>query len=229
MVQASAGFTVVVTNRVRLVAGLGQLDLLLAVDGAATGFLAQLVPAMRATDTRLIVLGLAVLDADRCTAGMALIVVAFAQVMAHGHAVIEHKAVALPFGFFLGHLFEVFQDAALEVIHLVKTFAEHIARGLFTTNAAGAEHRDFLVLGRVEVGFDIVGKFAKTGGFRVDSAFKGADRHFVVVAGVDQQHFWIADQRVPVLGVDVGTDFLVRVDAFNPRVTISFLSLTLVR
>jgi hypothetical protein len=103
---------------------------------------------------------------------VALIVVAFAQVVAHGHAVVEHEAVALPLGFFLRHFFEVLQDAALEVIDLFEAFAEHVARGFFATNAAGAEHRDLLVHGRVEVGFDVVGEFAKTGGFRVDGALK---------------------------------------------------------
>ncbi|MCY1444646.1 hypothetical protein D9M71_611280 [compost metagenome] len=99
--------------------------------------------------------------------------------------------------------------------NLTVALAEHVARGLLAADAASAEHRDLLVHGRVEVGFDVVGKFAKTGGFRVDGAFEGANRDFVIVAGVDQQHFRVADQRVPVLWIDVGADLFVRVHAFH--------------
>src|SRR5207253_7084064 len=178
--------TVVETNRVRLVAGFRQFDLLLPVDGTASGFLAQLIPAMRATDAGHIVLAGAVFDTDGCTTGMTLIVVAFTQIVTHGNPVIEDKAVAAPLTFFLRYLFEVLQNAAFEVVHLVEALAEHVARSLLATNAASAEHGDFLVFGRIEVGFDVVRELAKTGGFRVDRAFEGADRDFIVVAGINQ-------------------------------------------
>ncbi len=75
--------------------------------------------------------------------------------------------------------------------------------------------------------FDVVGEFAKTGGFRIDGTFEGADRHFVIVARVDQQHFRVADQRVPVLRINVSTDFFVRVDAFDTEGDDLFLELDL--
>ena len=112
---------VVVADRVRHVARLGQFDLLLPVDGAAAGFLDQRIPAMRAADASNVMLAGAIFNTDRCAAGMTLIVVAFAEVVTHGHAVVEHEAVALPLGFFLRHLFEVLQDATLEVVNLFET------------------------------------------------------------------------------------------------------------
>ena len=69
------------------------------------------------------------------------------------------------------------------------------------------------MLGRVEVRLDVLGKLAERLGFRVYRTFKGAHRHFVVVARIDQQHLRITDQRVPVLGLDVCANFLVRIDA----------------
>src|SRR3546814_15234434 len=106
---------------------------------------------------------------------MTLIVVAFTKVMADGHAVIEHEAVAAPFGLFLRHLFKVFQDATLEVIDLVEALAEHVAGGFLAANATGAEHRDFLVSGRVEVGFDVLGELANTGGLRSEERRVGKE------------------------------------------------------
>src|SRR5690606_19938444 len=119
------------------------------------------VPAMGATDARAVELGLTILNGHWRAAGVALVVITGAQIMLHSDAVIEDETVALPLGLLLRHFFEVFEDAALEVEHLFKAFAEHIARGFFTANAASAEHRYFLVFGWVEVRLDVLGKLAK--------------------------------------------------------------------
>ncbi|CRR59298.1 hypothetical protein PAERUG_E16_London_17_VIM_2_04_14_06005 [Pseudomonas aeruginosa] len=168
---------------------------------------------MRTADAGHVVLGLAVLQRNRVAAGVALIVLALAKIVAHGHAVVEYEAVAAPQALFLRHLFEVLEDAALEVEDLLETGAEHVAGSLLAADAAGAEHRHLLVPRRVVVGLDVLGELAERPGLRIDRALEGADRHLVVVAGIDQQDFRIADQGIPVLRLDILADLLVRIDA----------------
>ena len=168
---------------------------------------------MRAADAWRVVRALPILGGDRVAAGVALVVVALAEIVAHGHAVVEDEAVALPLAFILRHLFQVLEDAALEVEDLLEALAEHVAGGLFATDAAGAEHGDLLVPGRVVMGLDVLGELAERLGLGIDGALEGADGHFVVVARIDQQHLGVGDQGVPVLGLDVGADALVGVHA----------------
>src|SRR5690606_30148141 len=111
-----------------------QLDLFLPLTGAGTGFLAQGVPAMRTADSGDVMFGLAVLGRDWGPAGVALFEIAFAQIVPYGDPVVEHEAVALPADFGLGHFFQVFQDAALEVVDLLETLAEHVARRLLAAD-----------------------------------------------------------------------------------------------
>ncbi len=59
---------------------------------------------------------------------------------------------------------------------------------------------------------DVIGELAERLGLRIDRALEGTDRHFVVVAGVDQQNLGIGDQRVPIPRLDVGTDPLIGID-----------------
>ncbi len=129
--------------------------------------------------------------------------------------------------FLLGDLLQVLENAALEVIDLFEALAQHVTRGFFATDATGAEHGDLLVHCRVEMRLDVLRKLSKRRGLRIDGAFEGADRDFVIVASIDQQHFGIADQVVPVLGLDVSTDALVRVDAFDTQGHDLFLELDL--
>ncbi len=135
--------------------------------------------------------------------------------MSHGHAVIEHEAVALPATLRLRHLLQILEDAALEVINLLKALTKHIARRLLAANAAGAKHCDLLMLCRVVVSLDVVRKVSERFGLRVDRTFERTDCHFVVVTGVDQQHFRIGDQRVPVLRLDIGSNLPIRIDTLN--------------
>src|SRR5690606_2637069 len=96
---------VVVADGVRQVARLGDLDLFLALAGGLAGLLRQGVPAVRAADAGRIALALAILDRDRVATGVALVVVALGEVVAHSHPVVEDEAVAAPFGLFLRYLF----------------------------------------------------------------------------------------------------------------------------
>src|SRR5258708_12610306 len=73
-----------------------------------------------------------------------------AQAVAKRDALVEHKAFAAPAAFAFRYGFQIFQNAALEVIDLGKATREQMRAGLFAADAAGAEHRDLLVLVRIE-------------------------------------------------------------------------------
>ncbi len=73
-----------------------------------------------------------------------------AQAMAERDALVEHEAFAAPAALRLRHLFQIFEDAALEVIDLGKAAREQMGARLLAADAAGAEHRDPAVLRRIE-------------------------------------------------------------------------------
>ena len=98
------------------------------------------------------------------------------------------------------------------MINLFKALFEHKAGGFFATDAAGAEHRYFFVLFRVVVLAHVLGKFAESGGLRVYRPLKATYRHFVIVAGIDHQHFRVGDDVIPVFRLDVGAHGVIRID-----------------
>src|SRR5580692_12760990 len=115
----------------------------------------------------------------------AMLRIPFAQTVAKRDPLVENEALATPAAVGLRDLFEIVQDAALQVIDLGKALREQVARGLFAADAAGAEHRDFTIPRRIEVP---CGEFlelpeARDGG--IDSAFEGADGDLEGVACVD--------------------------------------------
>ena len=130
--------------------------------------------------------------------------------MHHRDALIEHEALAVEAALGFGDRFEIFEDAALEVEHLLEPLLEHIGRGLLAANAAGAEHRDLRMLGRIEPRHVILelGKALRLG---IAGIAERAELHLVVVAGIDQRHVVAADQPVPVAGLDIGAAELARV------------------
>src|SRR5947207_6132484 len=71
------------------------------------------------------------------------------QSVAQRHTFVEYKTLAAPAAFLLRYAFEIAQDAALEVIDLIKPLRQQIGAGLLAADAAGAEHRDLAVLPRV--------------------------------------------------------------------------------
>src|SRR5262249_38316760 len=79
------------------------------------------------------------------------VLVALAQAMTKRDTLVEHEALAAPAALGLRHLFQIFQDAALEVIDLRKSLRQQQRAGLLAADAAGAEHRDPLVPGGVKV------------------------------------------------------------------------------
>src|SRR5689334_13571129 len=94
----------------------------------------------------------------------------FLQAMAQRNALVEHKAFAAPAALRLRYHFQIFQDAALEVIDLGKAAREQMRARLLAADAAGAEHRDPAVLGRIEpVGSKIL-ELAEALDIRVDRA-----------------------------------------------------------
>src|SRR6188768_4125593 len=102
---------------------------------------------------------------------MAQRVAADFQAVRHCDALIEDEAFAFPAAVRSGHLFEIFQDAALEVIYLVQAFSLEEGSRLFAADAAGTEHRDFrrrseLVAVLAEPG----GEIAEAVRFRIDRA-----------------------------------------------------------
>src|SRR5512139_1188963 len=74
-----------------------------------------------------------------------------AQSVAECHAFVEHEALAAPAASLLRDLLEILQDPALEVIDLGKAARQQVRARLLAADAAGAEHRDPAVLGRIEM------------------------------------------------------------------------------
>ena len=148
----------------------------------------------------------AVFGQDGAAAGVAEQVRAFFQPMPHRHAAVKDETFALPCALLGGHLFQIFQDAALEVIDLLDPLPQQVIRAFLAADAAGAEHGDALVVEAVLVRLPPCRKVAETGGLRIDCALEGADRHLVVIAGVDHGDIGRGDERVPVGRFDVMAD-----------------------
>ena len=98
-----------------------QFDLLLPVAEPLAVFFATVVVAARAGDAFLEFRRQAYFRRDRVAAGVAELMIAFGKAVDNGDTLVEHEAGAFPQAFFFRHLFQIFQDAALEVIDLVET------------------------------------------------------------------------------------------------------------
>jgi hypothetical protein len=85
------------------------------------------------------------------------------QSMTQRNAIVEDKTFAAPAAFGFRDILQIFQDSALEVINLGKAAREQVGAGFFAANAAGAEHRDLSMLGRVEMAGDEVLELSKPG------------------------------------------------------------------
>jgi len=77
------------------------------------------------------------------------------------------------------------------------------------------------------VGLDVRGKLAERPGFGIDRALERADRYFVVISCIDEKHFGIGDELVPVLRLHVSTDAFVGIDAIYSERDDLFLQLDL--
>ena len=148
--------------------------------------------------------------AQRPAAGAAEAVGARRQSVADADPFVEDEAFAAPQAVLLGHVFEIIEDAALEMIDLVHPLGARESGRFLAADPAGAEHGDSgltpLALKFGALGAKPFGKFAEAGGLRIDRAFEGTDLHFVIVARVDHDRLRIRNQRVPVLGRDIGAN-----------------------
>ena len=133
-------------------ARLGEHFLPLSFGIARALFVRPLIPAAMAANAFLIVFVPHVLCIQRATAGAAECMVAEPETVAHAHALVEDEALAMPQAFLFGHMFEVIQNAALEVVHLLHTLGAGESGRLLAVDAAGAEHGD---LGRATLRLDL--------------------------------------------------------------------------
>ncbi len=145
------------------------------------------------------------------TGGAELGVFGGGEVVIDADAFVKDIAVAFPHALFCGDFFDVFEDAAFEVVDIFKALVERPGGGSLAADATGAEHGDLFVDLGIVVAHDELWELAETGDFWIDGTFKGACVELVVVAGVDEDDFWIGDQGVPVFGFDVLADMFVGV------------------
>src|SRR5687768_6658878 len=71
----------------------------------------------------------------RVAAGAAELGVTLRQPVLDRHPLVENEALAAEGAFGLRHDLEIFEDAALEVEHLLETLRQQVARGLLATDA----------------------------------------------------------------------------------------------
>ena len=90
------------------------------------------------------------------------------------------------------------------MVNFVHPLPQQKVGGFFAANAAGAKHRHPLATKGLAVIFPPFGKLAKGSDVGINRAFKGADAHLVIVAGVDQDHIGLIDQIVPIAGRNIG-------------------------
>ena len=154
----------------------------------------------------------AIVARQRTPAGAAKLGLAFGEPMRHRDALVEDEAFALPQALLGGHGFQIFQDAALEMIDLCNPERADIGRRLLAAYAAGAVHGDLAPFERLTVVRNPVRKFAECRRARIDGVAERAERHLVIVARVDDDRIGIGDQRIPVDRLDIGAGIRQRVD-----------------
>ena len=134
--------------------------------------------------------------------------------MADADPFIEHETFALPQTVGFGYVLEVAQDAAAQMRDILDALSAQESGRFLAADAAGAEHRDPRVGAKLlAIGAEPGGKLAKTAGLWVDRARKCADRNFIIIAGVDDDRVWVADQRIPLIRLDIAANVARRVDA----------------
>src|SRR5690606_4176413 len=126
---------------------------------------------------------------ERQAACTAKFIIARLKAMTDRHPLVEDKALALPQAVFLGHVLEILQDTALEVIDLIIAKRAHVGCRLFAADSAGTEHGNLaLAMQSAALGpllLDPFRKLGETRRFRVDGTLERADLVFVVVPGID--------------------------------------------
>src|ERR1700760_450646 len=123
---------------------------------------------------------------------------ALAQAVAERDAFIEHEARAVPTAVGFRDFLEISEDAALEVIDLGKAAREQVRARLLAADAAGAEHRDPAMPGRIEPPRGELLELAEARDAGIEGALETAQRHLEGVAGIEQQNVGGGDQRIPL-------------------------------
>src|ERR1700704_5122345 len=108
---------------------------------------------------------------------------ALPQPVAERDAVVKDKTFAAPAAYRFGHAFQIFQDAALEVIDLGKAARQQKGAGLFAADAAGAEHRDPPMFCRIEILCGKILELSKARDAGIDGAPETAHRDLEPIAG----------------------------------------------
>ena len=67
------------------------------------------------------------------------------ELMVESHPLIKHEALPVPTAVLFGHLLEIAEDAAAQVVDFSESPLLQIAACFFTSNAARAEHGDPLL------------------------------------------------------------------------------------
>src|SRR5258708_18696876 len=96
--------------------------------------------------------------------------------MAERHAVVKDKTFATPAALRVRHAFQILQNSTLEVIDLRKTARQQIGAAISAAGAAGAEHRHFAMLRRIELTRGKFPELPKTLDAGVDRARECAHR-----------------------------------------------------
>src|ERR1700755_3462551 len=131
--------------------------------------------------------------------------------MSERNTLVEDEALAAPAALRLGHVLEIFQDAALEVIDFGKAAREQMRARLFAADAAGAEHRDSAALCGLEMARGEFLELPERRDLRIERAVERAHRHFEGVTGVEHQRVGPVDQSIPFGRADMDADLPGRV------------------
>ena len=97
---------------------------------------------------------------------------ALLQIVIDGYPIVEDKALALPFAFCLGHLFQILQNPAAEMENLFETLLLQVGSGFFAANATCTKHGDFFMPCRIEIFLHVFGKFPEGICLRIHCIFK---------------------------------------------------------
>src|SRR3569833_2243478 len=110
------------------------------------------------------------------------------QTMTERDAFAEDEAAAAPATVGFRDLLQISEDAALEVVDLVKTLREQMRARLLASDAAGAEHRDPLVSDGIEFARSEGLEQAETPDLRIARALARPQCDLERIAGVEHQH-----------------------------------------
>ena len=127
-----------------------------------------------------------IFDRQRHLTGKALLNSRLFQLRIDGHSLIEHEAVAVVM--IAAALFEVFQDATVELKDIIETAFLHKRTGFFAPNAARAEHDDRLIFHLFGQRLDRCRKLTKVIDAEHVSVAERSDFDLVIVSSVQQMN-----------------------------------------